>query len=147
MRAMLSGGPRSNPTAEVRPAPSPSRAGRVIAFLAPHRWAVGTVLGLNLALAALNVVEPLVLKELFDALGREPRAGGLLGGVLALAALALAREVGGGVANYLGWRTRLRLHHRILETTIGRLHRLPVTFHHADGVGATMTRLDRSIQT
>ncbi len=147
MRAMLSGGPERNPTAEVRPAPPPSRTGRVVAFLVPHRRAVGTVLGLNLALAALNVVEPLVLKELFDALGRERRAAGLLGGIVALGALALARELGGGAANYLAWRTRLSLHHRILETTIGRLHRLPVTFHHADGVGATMTRLDRSIQT
>ncbi|MGC3997440.1 MAG: ABC transporter ATP-binding protein [Anaeromyxobacter sp.] len=29
---------------------------------------------------------------------------------------------------------------------MGRLHRLPLTFHRAEGVGAVMTRLDRSIQ-
>src|SRR5690606_31368753 len=32
------------------------------------------------------------------------------------------------------------------ESTVGRLHRLPLTFHQGEGVGAVMTRLDRGIQ-
>jgi ATP-binding cassette subfamily B protein len=104
------------------------------------------ILGINLGVAAVNGVEPLVLKWLFDALGEASPGRMLPGGVAALVALSVLREAGSGIANALSWRTRLRLHHAILEATVGRLHRLPLSYHQAEGVGATITRLDRSIQ-
>jgi ATP-binding cassette subfamily B protein len=123
-----------------------TRARRILAFVRPHLPAVGLNLGVNFVLAGLNALEPLILKGLFDALGSTAAGRSLLVGVAMLLALAVTRECGAALVNWLSWRTRLRLHHRILEATIGRLHGLPLSFHQAEGVGAVMTRLDRSIQ-
>ena len=41
---------------------------------------------------------------------------------------------------------RIRLQYALLEATIERLHRMPLEVQHSEGVGAILTRLDRSIQ-
>jgi ATP-binding cassette subfamily B protein len=45
----------------------------------------------------------------------------------------------------VSWRVRLSVQYDLLSQTVARLHSLPVTFHKREGVGATMTRLDRGI--
>jgi ATP-binding cassette subfamily B protein len=67
-------------------------------------------------------------------------------GVGLLVAAGLLREGLGAVSNWLTWRTRIGVHYSLMEETVGRLHRLPLSFHREEGVGATLTRLERGIQ-
>jgi ATP-binding cassette, subfamily B, bacterial len=129
------------------PLPTARRAGlrRATEFLAPARGAIAVILGIAVALAALNAAEPLALRHVFDGIGRGPGGRRFVEGVLALVTLGLVREVLQGLSNWLTWRTRIGIHFRLTEATVERLHRLPLTFHRAEGVGAVMTRLDRSI--
>lgn len=71
--------------------------------------------------AALNALEPLVLKYVFDDLARGAGANGLLVGLVVLAGVGGVREGLGAFANWLTWRTRLGVQHQILEATVGRL--------------------------
>lgn len=114
--------------------------------MAPFKLPVAVILALTLAVAAANAVEPLILKLIFDELGAARRADALTRAVVGLVALGLLREALTALSNWLTWRTRLRVHYRLLEASVGRLHSLPITFHQAEGVGATMTKLDRGIQ-
>ncbi len=123
-----------------------SRARRTLAFLRPHRAAIVVILGLTLAVAAANTVEPLVFKLIVDGLEQGEGTRPLLVGIAALLGLAVVREGLGGVSNWLTWRTRLEVHFALMEATVSRLHRLPLSFHRAEGVGATMTRLERGVQ-
>ncbi|HEX8758267.1 MAG TPA: ABC transporter ATP-binding protein, partial [Steroidobacteraceae bacterium] len=63
-----------------------------------------------------------------------------------LAGLALAREAAQGITDWLTWRTRIGLQYALLEATVGKLHNMPLRMQRSEGVGAIMTRLDRSIQ-
>jgi len=127
-------------------APPPQRLRRAAAFVRPFRRPIAAILALSLGLAAINAVEPLVLKLLFDEIGGAAGHEVLARAVLYLLGLALFREATTAVTNWLTWRTRLKLHHDLLESAVTRLHGLPVSYHQAEGVGATMTRLDRGIQ-
>jgi ATP-binding cassette subfamily B protein len=60
--------------------------------------------------------------------------------------MAVLREVLAATNNWLTWRTRLGIHFDLLDSTVERLQTLPVAYHGQEGVGATMTRLDRGIQ-
>jgi ATP-binding cassette subfamily B protein len=48
--------------------------------------------------------------------------------------------------NWQTWHARLGIHYTLLEDTVERLHRMPLSLHRNEGVGAIMTRLDRGIQ-
>jgi ATP-binding cassette subfamily B protein len=106
---------------------------------------LGTLL-LSLLTTAAFALEPLVLKELFDGLTDGPELSPLLRSLFLLIGLGLVRELFTAGSNWVTWRTRLSLHHDLLEASVERLHHLPVSFHKKESVGATMTRLDRSIQ-
>jgi ATP-binding cassette subfamily B protein len=67
-------------------------------------------------------------------------------GVGLLVAAGLLREGLNAVSTWLTWRTRINVHFSLMEDVVGRLHRLPLSFHREEGVGATMTRLERGIQ-
>lgn len=124
--------------------PSPLR--RALRFLKPKRAAVAGILLLALGVAAMNAVEPLILKIIFDALGNGDGTRLLFIGVGGLVGLGLLREGASALSNWLTWRTRLSVHYALMEATVGRLHRLPLSFHRNEGVGAVMTRVDRGIQ-
>jgi len=115
-------------------------------FLRPYRGSVILLLCLAVALAAVNAAEPLALRSAFDALAGREGKGPLARALLALVALGLGREALAACSNWLTWRTRIGIQYGLTEATVGRLHQLPVSFHKAEGVGALMTRLDRSIQ-
>lgn len=104
------------------------------------------IVAIALVLAALNAVEPLVLRYLFDRLTGPAAMRAVMIGVGTLVGVALLRELGNAVSNWLTWRTRISVQYSLTEATVGRLHSLPVSFHRAEGVGATMTKLDRGIQ-
>lgn len=125
---------------------SPSRLRRVARFVRPFAGWISIILALSLVGAALSAIEPLVLKLLFDQVGGHAGRQVLARAVLYLIGLAVLREGTTALSSCLTWRTRLRLHHALLSATVDRLHRMPVSYHVQQGVGATMTRLDRGIQ-
>jgi ATP-binding cassette subfamily B protein len=117
-----------------------------VSFALPQRHAIAAIIGLTIAVAGINAVEPLILKSIFDQLGGAPQLGGLVVSLAILAGFALARESFDGLTNWLTWRTRIGLQYALLEATVGKLHRMPLRMQRSEGVGAIMTKLDRSIQ-
>jgi ATP-binding cassette subfamily B protein len=122
------------------------RLHQVAQFAFPQRDAIAVILGFTLAVAAISAIEPLILKALFDELGGAQSGRALLIDVAALLGLAISRELLDGAANWLIWRTRIGLQYALLEATVGKLHKMPLRIQRSEGVGAIMTRLDRSIQ-
>lgn len=123
-----------------------ARLRRALSLARSQRWSIATILLLTLMLAGLNAFEPLILKYIFDGLGKEDALHYVIWGVVLLLALGLFKEGSCTLSNWLTWRTRLRLHYHLLDITVERIHRLPHDIHRREGVGAIMTRLDRSIQ-
>jgi ATP-binding cassette, subfamily B, bacterial len=119
---------------------------RAIQFALPQRNAIALILALTLLMAAMNAIEPLALKYIIDSLSAQARLEPLTKGLLVLAALALTREGAHALSDWLIWRTRLGLQYALLEATVGKLHQMPLRIQRSQGVGAIMTRLDRSIQ-
>jgi ATP-binding cassette, subfamily B, bacterial len=119
---------------------------RGLRFIRPDWVSALIVFLLALALAGVNAVEPLVLMFIFDGIVAGDFARVLVMGVLFLLGLAVLREVFMALSNWMNWRVRLRVHARMLDATVERLHSLPVGYHREQSVGATMTRLDRGIQ-
>ncbi|MDB6124118.1 MAG: transporter ATP-binding protein [Pedosphaera sp.] len=104
------------------------------------------ILFITLILAGINAAEPLILKYVFDSLATDRLMRTLLVGIGILLGLGLFREAATALSNWMTWHTRLGLHYALLESTVERLHRMPLSFHRKEGVGAIMTKLDRSIQ-
>src|SRR3954453_21935802 len=127
------------------PTGKPRRLHDAVRFAFPQRHAIAAIAVLTLTVAAISAVEPLILKAIFDELTAQ-RGRILVWSIAALGGLALLREVLEGTANWLTWRTRIGLQYALLEATIGKLHKMPLGLQRSEGVGATMTRLDRSIQ-
>jgi ATP-binding cassette subfamily B protein len=125
--------------------PTGSRARRIAAFVRPYAHMIAAIVALTLLMGVLGALEPLLLKRVFDALGSQPQLVGA--GVMLMLVTGSGRELMGALSNWLTWRTRLRVHHALLDATVSRLHHLPVRFHRAESVGAIMTRLDRGIQS
>lgn len=119
-------------------------ARRALVFIKPHKFKVALILSLTLLVAALGALEPLVLKYFFDQL--DTKAGeALAAGVLMLIVLGLAREAIGGASNWLMWKVRLRINSDLLDSTVSRLHHLPIDYHREETVGGIMTKLDKGI--
>jgi ATP-binding cassette, subfamily B, bacterial len=118
----------------------------VAGFAVPQWRTIGIIIALMLAIAGINAIEPLLLKLIFDGLGTSADLRPLLVGVAGFAAIVMTRELMEGSANWLTWRTRIGLQYDLLEATIGKLHSMPLHVQRSEGVGAIMTRLDRSIQ-
>jgi ATP-binding cassette subfamily B protein len=123
--------------------PRPTPLARALGFLRPYRPTLIGIAALAATLGAVNAAEPLALKIIFDSLahGRRP----LVFSVALLLLLALARELVVTTAQWMTWRTRLRVHQALLEATMSRLHLLPPAVLRAEGVATVTTRLDRSI--
>lgn len=119
---------------------------RALVFARPHRRTVLLIAIFTLLLAAANALEPLILKAIFDGVVHWKDPTQLVRLLILLLALGLARELFSSLSNWLTWRTRLGIHQALLEETVGRLHRMPLRMQRSEGVGAVMTKLDRSIQ-
>lgn len=122
------------------------RMHEAVRFAFPQRHAIGIILALMLGVAAANAVEPLLLKLVIDELAGEQRERALLTGLGVLVGVAILREMMDAAANWLTWRTRIGLQYALLEATVGKLHKMPLRVQRSEGIGAIMTRLDRSIQ-
>jgi ATP-binding cassette, subfamily B, bacterial len=119
---------------------------RAVRFALPQRNAILLILLLTMFMAAANAAEPLALKYIVDHLSLHPTLPPLWRGLAVLAALALSREAAHALSDWLTWRTRIGLQYALLEATVGKLHQMPLRLQRSQGVGAIMTRLDRSIQ-
>jgi ATP-binding cassette subfamily B protein len=103
------------------------------------------VISLALLLAALSAVDPLLMKYLFDALehGSGMKSLGMI--MTGLVILELAR---GGLQAWLGvlsWDVRLGIDYTIREHVMSKLNSLPMSFHQAETIGATMNRINQGI--
>jgi ATP-binding cassette subfamily B protein len=117
-----------------------------VRFALPHRHVIAAIVALTLIVAIINGVEPLLIKLVFDGLSGSEGAPIIMLVVAGIAGFAIAREAIDGLANWLTWRTRIGLQYALLEAAIGKLHTMPLRIQRSEGVGAIMTRLDRSIQ-
>jgi ATP-binding cassette subfamily B protein len=119
---------------------------RVGSFAHGQLRAIALIVSFTVAVGALGALEPLLLKAVVDELlgGRRVRA--LVAFVGGLLALYVIKEITAALASRLTWRTRLRVQHRILDETVGRLHTLSVAYHRSQPVGSLLTRLDRGVQ-
>jgi ATP-binding cassette, subfamily B, bacterial len=133
-------------TSGAQPLRHRGRLRRALRFALPYRRTVLTILLITLGLAALNAAEPLILKCVFDSLASKGSIQPLFNGILLLLSLGVFREIATGASNWLTWHTRLGIHYELLENTVERIHRMPLSLHRTEGVGAIMTRLDRGIQ-
>jgi ATP-binding cassette, subfamily B, bacterial len=122
------------------------RLHEAVRFALPQRNAIIAILVLTLLMACANAAEPLALKYVFDELSGARALGPLVKGFVLVAALAVSREIAHAVSDWLMWRTRIGLQYALLEATVGKLHQMPLRAQRSEGVGAIMTRLDRSIQ-
>jgi ATP-binding cassette, subfamily B, bacterial len=122
------------------------RLRRALRYAAPFRRSIGAIFLLTLALASINAAEPLVLKYIFDELTAGQGVRPLVVGVVGLLLLGIVREGIGGLSNWLSWKSRIGVQYALLEATVERLHRAPLRLQQGEGVGAIITRLDRSIQ-
>jgi ATP-binding cassette subfamily B protein len=122
------------------------RLHKAVRFALPQRNAIIAILCLTLLMACANAAEPLALKYVFDELSGARALVPLLKGFGFVAALAILREIAHAVSDWLMWRTRIGLQYALLEATVGKLHQMPLRAQRSEGVGAIMTRLDRSIQ-
>lgn len=86
------------------------------------------------------------MKAIFDQLGNNGNVNVAMMAVVALALLGVVREGVNGAANWLSWRTRLRVHDALLEAAVDKLQRLHFDYHRDKGVGGILTRLERGIQ-
>jgi ATP-binding cassette subfamily B protein len=126
-----------------------ARSGRQLAwrsleFIAPYKLSVVAIVALALILSVLGAADPLVLKYLFDSLGRGDR----LPLVIALAFLLgieIARAVIGGRNSVLTWRVRLGVDYTLRERILARLTSATVDYHQAEGVGGTTNKINQSI--
>jgi ATP-binding cassette, subfamily B, bacterial len=119
---------------------------RMLAFVAGQRWAIAAVLALTVGAGVMAALEPLLIKQLVDAIGTPAGRPALVRGLAALAGLHLLREAATASGNWLTWRIRLRVQNRLLDATVGRLHDLSVAYHRTQPVGLLLTKLDRGIQ-
>ncbi len=120
-------------------------ARRSLQFVLPYRRALTGVISLALLLAALSAVDPLLMKYLFDALehGSGMKSLGMI--MTGLVILELAR---GGLQAWLGvlsWDVRLGIDYTIREHVMSKLNSLPMSFHQAETIGATMNRINQGI--
>ncbi len=119
---------------------------RALKIASPKRKTVLLIIVLTVFLAVAGVLDPLIMKFIFDTLTNGFETTILIKGLIYLLALNLIKELIGGFSNWLTWKTRIQVHHNLLRLTVGRLHILPVEFHRSQGTGAVMTKLERGIQ-
>jgi ATP-binding cassette subfamily B protein len=125
-----------------------SRAGwirRVLPFAAPHARGIAAVVTLTLTTAAIDAVEPLLVKFLIDALGTSDALRSLSIAAAALVGLGVLRQAIGWVQHWLGWRVRLGVHYSLQRAFVARVLELPLAFFRREGVNGITSKMDRGV--
>lgn len=119
---------------------------RALGYAKSEKSYIFVVLLFALSIAAIGVIEPLLMRHIFDSLGSKDSLPNVLLTGAGLLGMTFLKESISARSNYLTWRTRLTIHQNLLSTTLERLHRLPLENQRKEGVGEIMTKLDRGIQ-
>jgi ATP-binding cassette subfamily B protein len=120
-------------------------AKRSLQFVRPYRGPLSGVIGLALVLSSLSAIDPLIMKYLFDELGRRTGVTALGIIIVGLVVLELTRA---GLQAWLGvlsWDVRLGVEYTVRERVVSKLNSLPISFHQREGVGGTMNRVNQGI--
>jgi ATP-binding cassette, subfamily B, bacterial len=120
-------------------------AARSLQFVRPHRRPLAVVVLLALILAALSAADPLIMKYLIDQLGTPGGMRAFAYAMVGLLLLELFRAVLQGWMGIWSWDIRLGVEYRVRECVVGKLNSLPITFHHREGVGGVMNRINQGI--
>jgi ATP-binding cassette subfamily B protein len=118
---------------------------RSLEFVRPFRRSLVAVLALALTLSALSALDPLVMKYLFDQLGRPGGAHGFAMAIAALLGLEVLRAVLQWCLGIRSWDVRLGVEYTLRERVVGKLNTLPLAFHERQGVGGTINRINQGI--
>jgi ATP-binding cassette subfamily B protein len=124
----------------------PSRAGRIAALAMPHRVTLLFAAALVTAAALLDIVPPLVLRELVDRdlpLGYTDRVVQLA--MIYLVAAVAVQATSAGAA-YLVTLTAQRVLHGLRVSLVERLYRMPASYHDRAGVGDSLSRCTSDIE-
>jgi ATP-binding cassette subfamily B protein len=119
---------------------------RASQIVKPYKFKIALILILTTVIAAVNVAEPVIIKSIIDHIGVPNQVNYIIYGIIIFFAISLISNFGSAFTNSLGWNVRLNVHYDLLNETVERLHVLPSDYHKKEGVGSTMTKLDRSIQ-
>src|SRR5437763_10430074 len=144
--------PQESPAAAPGSSESPPRSlvwrhvRAALAFTRGRRRGIALAIAVAVAAAVVTAVEPLVMRDIFDVLWRRGSARPLIVGVATLCGLVILQQGLSALATWSAWRSRLAVQRTLLDASVGRLHGLPLAFHHGQAAGAVLTRLDRGVQ-
>lgn len=119
---------------------------RALKLVKGYRSKIIVILILTSVISAAGVAEPVIIKSIIDHIGKPEQISFLVFGILLFLGVSLVSNLSSAFSNWLGWDVRLNVQYDLLNETIARLHVLPSDFHKKEGVGSTMTKLDRSLQ-
>lgn len=117
-----------------------------LAFVSPHWVAIAGVVALGLVVSVLGAADPLVLKYLIDALAD----GRQLSIPFALGMLLLVEVFRAGLTGLLSvktWDVRLAVDFSLRKQLLEKLTSVSADYHQAEGVGATMNKLNQSVSS
>jgi ATP-binding cassette subfamily B protein len=119
---------------------------RILTYLGPYRWRVALVVTIIVVCALLNLLPPLLVKQVVDRAipGRDLRlllilCAGMMAGPLLAGLLQVAQKYGAAV---IGERVMLDLRMQLF----GRLHELPVGWFAAARPGEALSRVLNDVQ-
>jgi ATP-binding cassette, subfamily B, bacterial len=118
---------------------------RSLIYARPYRVFIFIIFLLTVVATAASAIEPLIMKYIFDNISSGDSASLLLKGVGAFFILMLLREAAVSLGNYFTWRTRITMQVSLQDAMVEKIHKLPHEHLRNEGVGAVMTKLDRSI--
>ena len=121
------------------------RIKRILPLMAPYRYGIIAVLVITVITSAMDAVEPLLMKTLFDAIGPGKAFSPLTVAVSALILLVLVRRLAGGLLNWLFWRVRIGVNNDIQHAVVDCLCALPLAFFRSRSVGGIVTKMNRGI--
>jgi ATP-binding cassette, subfamily B, bacterial len=123
----------------------PTLALRSLEFVRPFRSPLAFVLSLALGLAALSALDPLIMKFLFDQLGRPAGGRAFAVAMAALLGLELLRTALQWWLGVTSWDVRLSVEYNVRERVVSKLNSLPLAYHQRQTVGGTMNRVNQAI--
>jgi ATP-binding cassette subfamily B protein len=135
------------------PRPSASDARRLWARAAPYfrpfRRRVAEIAALSMLVAFVGVLEPLVMKQIVDALGGAVQHAAARTAVFqavgALVGLEILRAALAGRISVRTWDVRLGVDFQVRRDVVGALNGLPMSYHQDGAVGATLLKVNQHI--
>jgi ATP-binding cassette subfamily B protein len=122
-----------------------SLARKTVPFLAPCGWTISVVVVLTAVLSAMEAVEPLLMKYLFDSFSQASVMENFAKAALGLLLLGIGNQALGGVLNWLTWRVRINVQFNLQKAVVDRLFSLPISFFRKRSVGGLVVQMNRGI--